>query len=112
MNSFIHCYVAARKIVTVYDLEVEICKNEGVMQFEELGLGPFLQHPLVAHYFLVPADLSVVPKLASEEVFNVLLKYMDNAKKRITIVDFLNHLAEKKSVSGKEKLGVRVQSFG
>uniref|UniRef100_A0A804M5T2 Protein NO VEIN C-terminal domain-containing protein n=1 Tax=Zea mays TaxID=4577 RepID=A0A804M5T2_MAIZE len=112
VNAFIHCYVAARKIVTVYDLEVEICKNEGVVQFEELGLGPFLQHPLVAHYFLVPADLSVVPKLCSEEIINTLLKFVDKSKKKITIEDFLNHLAEKKSVSGKEKLGVRVQSLG
>ncbi|RCV40380.1 hypothetical protein SETIT_9G048500v2 [Setaria italica] len=112
VNAFIHCYVAARKIVTVYDLEVEICKNEGVLQFEELGLGPFLQHPLVGHYFAVPSDLSMMPKLSSEEIINVLQKFVDNSKKKITVEDFLNYLSEQKSVSGKEKLGVRVQSLG
>ena len=112
MNAFIHCYVAARKIVTISDLEVEICKNEGVGQFEELGLGPFLQHPLVAHYFSVPSDLSKVPKLSSEEIISFLLKFVDKSKKKITVEDFLDHLSEQKSVSGKEKLGVRVQSLG
>jgi hypothetical protein len=113
VNAFVHCYVAARKIVTVYDLEVEICKNEGIVQFEELGLGPFLQNPLVGHYFAVPSDLSVVPKLSSEEIINVLQKFVDNSKgQKITVEDFLNYLSEQKSVSGKEKLGVRVQSLG
>ncbi|KAJ1293140.1 hypothetical protein BS78_01G045100 [Paspalum vaginatum] len=112
VNAFIHCYVAARKIVTAYDLEVEICKNEGVERFEELGLGPFLQHPLVAHYFSVPADLSMAPKLCSEEIINALLKCVDNSKKKMTVEDFLDYLAKQKSVSGKEKLGVRIQSLG
>ncbi|KAF0912690.1 hypothetical protein E2562_018941 [Oryza meyeriana var. granulata] len=111
VNTFIHCYVAARKIVSVYDLESEICKNESVGQFEELGLGPFLQHPLVAHYFSVPADLSLVPKLSSEEIINWLQKFMDNSKKKITVENFLDYLAEQKSVSGKENLGVRIQSL-
>lgn len=111
VNTFIHCYVAARKIVSVYDLESEICKNESIGQFEELGLGPFLQHPLVAHYFSVPADLSLVPKLSSDEIINWLQKFMDNSKKKITVENFLDYLAEQKSVSGKENLGVRIQSL-
>ncbi|KAM0850294.1 hypothetical protein ACQ4PT_053148 [Festuca glaucescens] len=112
VNTFIHCYVAARKIVSIHDLEVEICKNEGVGQFEELGLGPFLHHPLVAHYFLVPADLSKVPKLSSEDIINCLQNFIDNSKEKVTAESFLDYLAEQKSVSGKEKLGVRVQSLG
>uniref|UniRef100_A0A0D9W0A9 Uncharacterized protein n=1 Tax=Leersia perrieri TaxID=77586 RepID=A0A0D9W0A9_9ORYZ len=112
VNTFIHCYVAARKIISVYDLESEICKNESVGQFEELGLGPFLQHPLVAHYFSVPADLSMVPKLSSEEIVGWLQKFMDNnTQKKITVENFLDYLAEKKSISGKENLGVRIQSL-
>lgn len=112
VNTFIHCYVAARKIITVHDLEVEICKNEGIEKFEELGLGPFLQHPLVVHYFSVSADLSMVPKLSSREVIGFLQKFMDNSKKKITVEGFLDYLVEQLSVSGKEKLGVRVHSLG
>ncbi|CAM0876991.1 unnamed protein product [Alopecurus aequalis] len=112
VNTFIHCYVAARKIVSIYDLEVEICKNEGVAQFEELGLGPFLQQPLVAHYFFVPADLSEAPKLSSEEIINCLQKFIGNSKGKVKVESFLDYLAEQKSVSRKEKLGVRVQSLG
>jgi dihydroxyacetone kinase len=37
---------------------------------------------------------------------------VDKSKKKITVEDFLDHLSEQKSVSGKEKLGVRVQSLG
>ncbi|KAM0899030.1 hypothetical protein ACQ4PT_021575 [Festuca glaucescens] len=102
----------ARQIVSIHDLEVEICKNEGIRQFEELRLGPFLQHPLVVHYFLVPADLSKVPKLSSEDIINCLQKFIDNFKEKVTAESFLDYLAEQKSVSGKEKLGVRVQSLG
>jgi hypothetical protein len=98
--------------VSIHDLEVEICKNEGVGQFEELGLGPFLHHPLVAQYFLVPADLSKVPKLSSEDIINCLQNFIDNSKEKVTAESFLDYLAEQKSVSGKEKLGVRVQSLG
>lgn len=52
INAFIHCFVAAQRITTLYDLEVAILKNEGVEQFEELDLGPLMKHPLIIHYFL------------------------------------------------------------
>ena len=60
----------------------------------------------------MPSDLSKVPKLSSEEIISFLLKFVDKSKKKITVEDFLDHLSEQKSVSGKEKLGVRVQSLG
>jgi hypothetical protein len=112
VNALIHCYVAARRIVTVYDLEAEVCKNEGIGKFEELGLGPFLQHPLVIHYFLAAADSLMVPKLSSEEIIIFLQKFVDKSQKKITLEEFLDYLVEQLSVSGKEKLGVRVQSLG
>lgn len=33
------------KITTLSNLEMAICKNEGVQQFEELELGPLISHP-------------------------------------------------------------------
>ncbi|KAK9933157.1 hypothetical protein M0R45_020362 [Rubus argutus] len=47
INAFIHCFVGVRRITSLYDLEVAICKNEGIELFEELGLGPLLRNPLV-----------------------------------------------------------------
>ncbi|KAJ6751327.1 hypothetical protein OIU85_001822 [Salix viminalis] len=47
INAFIHCFVGVRRITSIYDLEVAICKNEGIEDFEELGLGPFDETPTV-----------------------------------------------------------------
>ncbi|KAJ0508398.1 hypothetical protein HanPSC8_Chr11g0462341 [Helianthus annuus] len=51
VNSFIHCFAGVQNITSVRDLEMAICEREGVTNFEELGLGPILKHPLVLHYF-------------------------------------------------------------
>jgi hypothetical protein len=58
VNTFIHCYVAARKTVIVFDLEVGICKNEGLcnLKSKDWDLSFRLQHPRVAHYILGPAN--------------------------------------------------------
>ncbi|KAL6194056.1 hypothetical protein ACLB2K_035140 [Fragaria x ananassa] len=68
INAFIHCFVGVRRIASLYDLEVAICKNEGIEQFEELGLGPLLQNPLVGHYFSVKCDATEVFKITKEDL--------------------------------------------
>ncbi|XP_073014216.1 protein NO VEIN isoform X1 [Typha latifolia] len=112
VSAFIHCFVAARKITSLYDLEVEICKNEGVEQFEELRVGPLSRHPLAVHYFSVPSDSTEVFKISSEEIIGFLQTFVNMSRKMIKVEDFLDFLAEKKSVPAKEKLGVRIQSLG
>ncbi|KAL6961024.1 histone acetyltransferase [Sarracenia purpurea var. burkii] len=71
INAFIHGFVAVQRMVSLCDLEVAICKNEGVKRFEELELGPLVQHPLVIHYFSGSADVTEVFKITSEE-FNYI----------------------------------------
>jgi hypothetical protein len=101
----------------LYDLEVAICKNEGVEQFEELELGPLLRHPLVLHYFSVKSDVTEVFKITSEEIISFLWKFIcrtykkKSKSKAIKVEEFLDFIAEKRSVAGKEKLGVRVESL-
>ncbi|XP_038973841.1 protein NO VEIN-like isoform X1 [Phoenix dactylifera] len=112
VNAFIHCFVGARRITSLYDLEVAICKSEGVERFEELGLGPLSRHPLAEHYFSIPSDVMEVFKITSEEIISLLQKFIDKCKKTITAEEFLKFLAEQNSVPVKEKLGVRVQSLG
>ncbi|KAG6422998.1 hypothetical protein SASPL_113381 [Salvia splendens] len=58
INAFIHCFVAARKITKLYDLEVAICESEGVKKFEELELGPLVKHPLAVHYFSLTSKVT------------------------------------------------------
>ncbi|XP_052207754.1 protein NO VEIN isoform X2 [Diospyros lotus] len=111
INSFIHCFVGARRITSLYDLEVEICKTEGVHKFDELELGPLLRHPLVVHYFSVSSDVTEVFKITSKEIIYLLSEFMDVSDTRIYIEPFLDFIAKKKSVASKEKLGLRIQSL-
>ncbi|XAR62556.1 hypothetical protein NMG60_11017358 [Bertholletia excelsa] len=113
INSFIHCFVAVQRITSLYELEVAICNNEGILQFEELGLGLLLRHPLVEHYFSVSSDVAEVFKITSNEIIYHLYEFMDQQKgTEISAEEFLDFIAKKHSVTGKEKLGVRVQSLG
>lgn len=90
-----------------------ICDNEAIGQFEELELGPFLRHPLVQHYFSVNLDTTEVFKITSEEIIALLNRFMYSSKnKDIKVDEFLDFICKKRSVSGKEKLGIRIQSLG
>ncbi|XP_047264039.1 uncharacterized protein LOC107865622 [Capsicum annuum] len=111
--AFIHCFVAVLKVTTLYDLEVAICKNEGVGKFEELELGPLLKHPLIVHYFSVNPGVSEVFKITSEEIMSFVSEFMDrNGGTAVKIDELLNFIAEKKSAGSRENLGVRIQSLG
>ncbi|XP_006360950.1 uncharacterized protein [Solanum tuberosum] len=111
--AFIHCFVAVLRVTTLYDLEVAICKNEGIEQFEKLELGPLLKHPLIIHYFSVNPGVSEVFKITHEEIMSFLSEFMDGNGSTVMKVDeLLNFIAEKKSAGSREKLGVRIQSLG
>ncbi|CAK9136537.1 unnamed protein product [Ilex paraguariensis] len=113
INAFIHCFVAARRITSLYDLEVAICQNEGVERFEELELGPLVRHPLVVHYFSVSSDMTEVFRITSEQIIYSLCEFRDtHTGKEIKMEELLDFIAEKRSVTGREKLGVRIQSLG
>ncbi|KAK7400096.1 hypothetical protein VNO78_11296 [Psophocarpus tetragonolobus] len=114
VNAFIHCFVGVRKITSMYDLEVAICQNEGVHSFEVLGLGPFLRHPLVIHYFSLHSDVTQVFKITSEEIIQLLSECLDASKrnKSIKVEQFLDFIAKKRSVKCKEWLGIRIQNLG
>lgn len=97
----------------MYDLEVAICKNEGIKLFEELGLGPLLRNPLVLHYFSVKCDATEVFKITSEEIISLLSEFMDTCKHTfIRVEEFLDFIVKKCSVASKEDLGIRIHSLG
>ncbi|XP_042515046.1 protein NO VEIN [Macadamia integrifolia] len=112
VNAFIHSFVAVRRITSLYDLNAAICKNEGVECFEELEMGPLLRHPLVVHYFLVPSDATEIVKITSEEIISYLAEFVDTCKVRpIVAEEFLDFIGTKRSITAREKLGVRIQSL-
>ncbi|KAM7485838.1 hypothetical protein LguiA_001847 [Lonicera macranthoides] len=113
INAFIHCFVGVQKITSLYDLEVAICQNEGVGQFEELELGPLVRHPLVVHYFSVSSDVTEVFRITTEEILSSLNTFIYRHQgKNIKPDDFLDFIAKKKAVEGREKLTIRIQSLG
>ncbi|KAL0433046.1 UNVERIFIED_CONTAM: protein NO VEIN [Sesamum latifolium] len=113
INAFIHCFVAVRRITSLYDLEVAICENEGVERFEELELGPLVRHPLAIHYFSVTSGVTEVCRIRTEDIISYLCEFIDSHKKKEVKVDtFLDFISKKQSISGWEKLCVRVQNFG
>nr|GMD70176.1 uncharacterized protein LOC109178973 isoform X1 [Ipomoea batatas] len=113
INAFIHCFVGARRITTLHDLEIAICNTEGVERFEDLELGPLVKHPLIIHYFSLSADVTEVCRITSEEIVALLSEFMDmNKQRKIEVEELLDFIAKKKSVTAKEKLGVRIQSLG
>ncbi|XP_071721673.1 LOW QUALITY PROTEIN: protein NO VEIN-like [Rutidosis leptorrhynchoides] len=113
INAFIHCFIAVQSITSLFDLEEAIRKNEGAKHYHELELGPFLRHPLVLHYFPLNSDDTDVIKITSEEIITYLCEFMDTREKReIKTDEFLDFIAKKKCVMGKEKLGIRIQTLG
>lgn len=94
-------------------MELEICKNEGVGQFEELELGPLVRHPLVIHYFSVSSDIKEPFRITSEEIISYLHEFLNTHRgKEVKIDELLDFIAEKRSKTGREKLNVRIQSLG
>ncbi|KAL3507314.1 hypothetical protein ACH5RR_032696, partial [Cinchona calisaya] len=113
INTFIHCYVGVRKVTTLYDLELAICKNEGVGLFDELELGPLVRHPLVIHYFSVSPDAKEVFRITSEDIISYLHEFLNTHRcKEVKVDELLDFIAEKRSNTSREKLNVRIQSLG
>lgn len=111
LNAFVHCYVAVRRIATLHDLSTEICRNEGVEEFEGLGLGPLIRHPLIMHYFAPPADAVAAFKITTEQIISYLSVFLYRVKD-IRVEEFLSFVANKESVSFPAQLCIRIQSLG
>lgn len=98
--------------MTLHDLEVAICRNEFVDSFDDLELGPLLQHPLVLLYFPSISSSTGPVKITTEEIISFLDSYMYTyMTEDVKLDEFLNFVASQKSVTSKEKLGVRIQSL-
>ncbi|KAL7083731.1 hypothetical protein ACP275_14G180900 [Erythranthe tilingii] len=110
VNSFIDCFVGVQSITSLYELEVAICDSEGVQRFEELELGPLLQHPLVRHYFSVGSDVAQVFKITTQEVISYLSLLILKSNKKITPDDLLDFIS-KRMKQKKETLCIRIEKI-
>lgn len=73
LTTKVMCAVATRPVVTLHELETEICLEEGVTSFADLGLGHGLQClPIAQQYFQVTDAMDVFP-VASQQVIEFLL---------------------------------------
>ncbi|BFI30056.1 hypothetical protein AXG93_2528s1220 [Marchantia polymorpha subsp. ruderalis] len=113
VNAFIHSHVAGKKITTLYDLSVDLTRDEGVKEFEDLGLGPLLCHPLVGHYFTPPVGAEV-HKITAGEVIQLLSDYIGNLGKdtRVQIDNFLSFIQKERSLPSPQHLCIKIQSLG
>lgn len=113
VNAFIHCFISVRRMTSLYDLNNELCKNEGVEKFEELGLGNLLRHPLIQQYFSIPPDATEICQITIDNLLSSLSTFIYKYKGReIPVEEFLESLLKKHPVARKEYLGVRVTNFG
>lgn len=111
MNAYIHCHIAARKVTTLYDLGCELTQEEGVSDFEELGIGPLLCHPLVVRYFSPPDE---VLSITAGEVLQHLSDFIGTPEQRrhVDIDEFMGYLQKERKAPTMLHLGVRIQSLG
>ncbi|MED6130773.1 hypothetical protein PIB30_003794 [Stylosanthes scabra] len=113
VNAFVHCFVGVRRITSLYDLKMAICRNEGVAEFEALGLGPFLRQPLVMHYFSVNPEATEVFEITSGEIVRFLSEFLDvSGSKEIKAEEFLDFIAKKRLVKCRDWLGIRIHNLG
>lgn len=105
--------MAGKKITTLYDLSVDLTRDEGVKEFEDLGLGPLLCHPLVGHYFTPPVGAEV-HKITAGEVIQLLSDYIGNLGKdtRVQIDNFLSFIQKERSLPSPQHLCIKIQSLG
>ncbi|KAH9313380.1 hypothetical protein KI387_028415, partial [Taxus chinensis] len=112
INAFVHCYVAVRGIATLYDLSDDICRHERVEDFERLGLGPLVRHPLIVHYFEPSGDTVTTFKIKTENIVSYLSDYLYTYHdKEVLVGDFLSFVAKKRKVSSPQQLCIRIQNL-
>lgn len=105
-------YLSARKIATLYDLSNDLASEEGVNDYEDLGLGPLLCHELIAHCFSPPIGVEI-HKITAAEVIQYLAYYIGHQpKESLKVESFLSYVTSQRSLASPEHLCLRIQSLG
>ena len=82
LRGFMEVYVQAHPIVTLYDLEVDVCKNFKIASFESYGQGRFVRHPFVKERFKVGVNVQdpmfITKDNVYESLFNHIKEHVDS----------------------------------
>jgi hypothetical protein len=98
-------------MVTLYDLSIDLALEEGVSEFEDLGLGPLLCHKLVVQYFSPPAGVPL-HKITTLEVIEHLARFVPKFTKSALSPDaFASFLTNRLSVPSVAYLHIRLQDL-
>ena len=111
----ITAYCQVRATCTLHELGKYLAQKEEKEDFEEVGLGPLLDQPVVYQYFKPSRTLVDVPDITTRDVLEYLRDYMDiNYKWRghIEVKDFLQYMVTERGCANPFELCVRVPSPG
>nr|CCD12172.1 unnamed protein product [Trypanosoma congolense IL3000] len=74
ITAMVQSAVATRPVVTIYELELEVCSNENISTYAELGLGDSLAMlPFVQHAFKLPSSGTEIAPVTSNDFLQFLL---------------------------------------
>ncbi|KAG0499192.1 hypothetical protein HPP92_003883 [Vanilla planifolia] len=76
VNAFIHCFVTVRRMTSVYELGLEICKSEGVEENKEFSVEEFLD--FLMQKYSVPARENLGVRIQSMGLY---IKFIKGARR-------------------------------
>ncbi|KAJ3681637.1 hypothetical protein LUZ60_014210 [Juncus effusus] len=113
VNDFVNCYVLSRNIQSLHDLESSLCKSEGVSNFQDLRLGPFLKQPIIARHFSFPSTLQKAVKITTEEIVRSFVELKEErGRDKVLPSQLVEFIAKKWDVAEPDRLGVRMKNLG
>ena len=120
-------------MLTLHELEEELCNMESKQCFEDLRLGPLQKQLIVWDLFHFPPEKDTIPPIKTSDVFRLLWKCYDeqymkerqmarnsdgtNATARdlhvkILLPDFLEYVRKNYGFSYTEESGVKINNVG
>eukprot|EP00741_Cyanophora_paradoxa_P009246 tig00001416_g8956.t1 len=111
---FIQTFMNQRPIVTLWEIEQEVCAAEAVPNYAALRLGPLIKHPLVIRGFSPPPSLTAAPAITSADVALALRTYLNSRKwgEKVDTPEFVRWLAIKRQVADPLELCIKVHGVG
>lgn len=113
IDELIKVYCFYTPVTSVHELGVALAYSEKASSYEELHLGPLIQHPRVRDYFKPPEDLECAPEITVHQLHGHLTKMVDKSKRgsKHTLEEYLEFVRKKQGLESVAHLCVRIQSF-
>eukprot|EP00741_Cyanophora_paradoxa_P006613 tig00001027_g6398.t1 len=114
---FIQVFMNHHSIVTLFELDEELCAAEAVKTYSALRLGPLLKHPLVVKGFAPPPSLTAPPAITSADVGIALRAYQRQQRtgtdhRPVEVHEFVRWLAVQRRVADPLELCIKIHAHG